>query len=176
MAEQKSTALKHFIRDIPDFPKKGIIFKDITPLLQNPDGLRGAVEGIAEQYKDKHIDLIAAAEARGFIIGAAVAHKLGVGFIPIRKPGKLPYKTASITYELEYGTDSLEIHKDAVKPGQNVLMVDDLLATGGTMAACCRLIESMKGNVVSCAFVIELTFLNGRNALNGIDTFSLIQY
>lgn len=169
-------SLKQLIRDIPDFPKKGIIFKDITPLLQNPNGLKEITEKISEHYRDKNIDLIAGAEARGFIIGAAVAHKLGVGFIPIRKPGKLPYKTTRITYQLEYGTDALEMHKDAIKPGQNILMVDDLLATGGTMAACCKLIESMEGHVVSCAFVVELTFLNGRKALQGYDIFSLIQY
>ncbi|MBI2559622.1 MAG: adenine phosphoribosyltransferase [Planctomycetes bacterium] len=169
-------SLKQLIRDIPDFPKKGIIFKDITPLLQNPKGLNEVTKRISEHYKDKNIDLIAGAEARGFIIGAAVAHKLGIGFIPIRKPGKLPYKTASVTYNLEYGTDALEMHKDAVKPGQHILMVDDLLATGGTMAASCRLVESMKGNIVGCAFVIELTFLNGRKALHGYDVFSLIQY
>lgn len=168
--------LKPFIRDIPDFPKKGIIFKDITPLLQNPNGLKEITERIAEHYRDKNIDLIVGIEARGFIIGAAVAHKLGVGFIPVRKPGKLPYKTASITYQLEYGTDTIEMHKDAIKPGQNILMVDDLLATGGTMAACCRLVESMEGNIVGCAFVIELTFLGGRKALQGYDIFSLIQY
>ena len=176
MGEQGSVSLKQLIRDIPDFPKKGIIFKDITPLLQNPNGLSEITHRISEHYNGKNIDLVAGAEARGFIIGAAVAHKLGVGFIPIRKPGKLPYKTASITYQLEYGTDALEMHKDAVKPGQNILMVDDLLATGGTMAACCRLVESMKGNIVGCAFVIELTFLNGRKALQGFDVFSLIQF
>ncbi len=168
--------LKPFIRDIPDFPKKGIIFKDITPLLQNPNGLKEITEKISEHYRDKNIDLIAGAEARGFIIGAAVAHQLGVGFIPIRKPGKLPYKTTRITYQLEYGTDALEMHKDAIKPGQNILMVDDLLATGGTMAASCKLVESMEGNIIGCAFVIELTFLNGRKALQGYDIFSLIQY
>src|SRR3990172_3727195 len=140
-------SLKQLIRDVPDFPKKGIIFKDITPLLQNPNGLKEITEKISKHYRDKNIDLIAGAEARGFIIGAAVAHKLGVGFIPIRKPGKLPYKTTRITYQLEYGTDALEMHKDAIKPGQNILMVDDLLATGGTMAACCKLIESMEGHV-----------------------------
>jgi adenine phosphoribosyltransferase len=176
MEEQALTSLRQLIRDIPDFPKKGIIFKDITPLLQDPNGLQEITELISEQYKDKNIDLITGAEARGFIIGAAVALKLGVGFIPIRKPGKLPYETASITYQLEYGTDTLEMHKDAIKPGQNILMVDDLLATGGTMAACCKLVESMGGNVVSCAFIVELSFLNGRKALNGFDIFSLIQY
>lgn len=172
-------SLKQFIRDIPDFPKKGIIFKDITPLLQNPDGLKEIAERIAEHYRDENIELIVGAEARGFIIGAAIAHRLGVGFVPIRKLGKLPYETASITYQLEYGTDTLEIHKDAIKPGQNVLMVDDLLATGGTMAACCKLVESMKGNIVGCAFVVELTFLGGRKALQGFKdekVFSLIRY
>ncbi|MGR3310913.1 MAG: adenine phosphoribosyltransferase [Candidatus Brocadiales bacterium] len=176
MGEQDLISIKQLIRDIPDFPKKGIIFKDITPLLQDPNGLKEITEIISEHYNDKNIDLITGAEARGFIIGAAVAHKLGVGFIPIRKPGKLPYKTASITYQLEYGTDILEMHKDAIKPGQNILMVDDLLATGGTMAACCKLVESMEGNIVGCAFIIELAFLNGRKALQGHDIFSLIQY
>ncbi len=176
MGEQDLISIKQLIRDIPDFPKKGIIYKDITPLLQNPNGLKEITEMISEHYNDKNIDLITGAEARGFIIGAAVAHKLGVGFIPIRKPGKLPYKTASITYQLEYGTDTLEMHKDAIKPGQNILMVDDLLATGGTMAACCKLVESMEGNIVGCAFIIELAFLNGRKALQDFDIFSLIQY
>ena len=176
MGKQESITLKKLIRDIPDFPKKGIIFKDITPLLLDPNGLKEITERIAENNKDKNIDLIAGAEARGFIIGAAVAHKLGVGFIPIRKPGKLPYHTVSMTYQLEYGTDALEMHKDAIKPGQNILMVDDLLATGGTMAASCKLVESLQGNIVGCDFVIELTFLNGRNALQGLDIFSIIQY
>jgi len=169
-------SLKALIRDVPDFPKKGIVFKDITPLLQDAEGLRKTVEALAEHYKDSGAEVVVGTEARGFIIAPAVALQLGVGFVPIRKPGKLPYETVSQTYELEYGTDTVEIHKDAVKQGQKVLMIDDLLATGGTMAACCKLVESMGGKVVGCGFIIELTFLNGREKLKQYDVFSLIQY
>jgi len=168
--------LKKLIRDVPDFPKKGIIFKDITPLLQNPKGLRTAVEVISQHYKGKKIDIVIGAEARGFILAPTVAFNLGAGFVPIRKPGKLPYKKISETYSLEYGTDTLEMHKDGVEKGQNVLMVDDLLATGGTMAACCKMVESLGGNIVGCTFLIELAFLNGRNALGKHDIFSVIKY
>lgn len=167
---------KKLIRDVPDFPKKGIIFKDITPLLQNPKGLRDTVEAISNQYKNKRIDVVVGAEARGFILAPTIAFNLGAGFVPIRKPGKLPYEKISMSYALEYGTDTLEIHKDGVRKGQQVLMVDDLLATGGTMAACCKMVESLGGNVVGCAFLIELTFLNGKKALDKYDTYSLIKY
>jgi adenine phosphoribosyltransferase len=167
---------KNLIRDVPDFPKKGIIFKDITPLLQNPKGLRECVKAISAQYKNKKIDVVVGAEARGFILAPTIAFNLGAGFVPIRKPGKLPYEKISMSYALEYGTDTLEIHKDGVTKGQQVLMVDDLLATGGTMAACCRMVESLGGNVVGCAFLIELTFLNGKKALDKYDTYSLIKY
>src|SRR3972149_6528251 len=152
--------LKKLIRDVPDFPKKGIIFKDITPLLQNPKGLRECVEEISTHYKNNKIDVVVGAEARGFILAPSIAFNLGAGFVPIRKPGKLPYEKISMSYALEYGTDTLEIHKDGVKKGQQVLMVDDLLATGGTMAACCKMVESLGGNVVGWAFLFELTFLN----------------
>lgn len=168
--------LKKLIRDVPDFPKKGIIFKDITPLLQNPTGLRTAVEIISNNYKDRGVDVVVGVEARGFILAPAVAFNLGAGFVPVRKPRKLPYEKISMSYALEYGTDTLEMHKDAVRKNQNVLMVDDLLATGGTMAACCKMVESLGGNVIGCAFLIELTFLNGRKNLNKYDIFSLIRY
>jgi adenine phosphoribosyltransferase len=168
--------LKELIRDIPDFPKEGIIFKDITPVLQSPAGLKEVVNKFSEHYANQKVDVIVGAEARGFLFGPAVAINLGAGFVPVRKPGKLPYETASMTYDLEYGTDTLEIHKDAVKAGDNVLMMDDLLATGGTMAASCELVESLGGKIMGCAFLIELGFLNGKEKLGEYDIFSLIQY
>lgn len=168
--------LRNLIRDVPDFPKEGIVFKDITPLLQNPKGLRDSIEGITDHFKNRHIDIVVGAEARGFILAPIVAFSLGAGFVPIRKPGKLPYEKASMTYTLEYGTDTLEIHRDGIKEGQQVLMVDDLLATGGTMNACCKLVESLGGNIVACTFLIELGFLNGREVLSKYDLFSLIKY
>lgn len=168
--------LKKLIRDVPDFPKKGIVFKDITPLLQDPKGLKAAVEAISQHYKGKKIDVVVGAEARGFILAPTVAFNLGAGFVPVRKPGKLPYKKITESYALEYGTDTLEMHKDGIKKGQNVLMVDDLLATGGTMAACCKMVESLGGNIAGCAFLIELAFLNGNKALSKYDIFSVIKY
>ncbi|MFQ5957183.1 MAG: adenine phosphoribosyltransferase [Candidatus Brocadiales bacterium] len=168
--------IKALIRDVPDFPKKGIVFKDITPLLHDPQGLKTAIDRLSDHYRDNHVSVVVAAEARGFIIGPPIALNLKAGFVPVRKQGKLPYKTKNMTYELEYGTDTLEIHEDAIKPGQKVLMVDDVLATGGTMAASCKLVESMGGHIIGCAFLIELTFLNGRKALEGRDVFSLIQF
>ncbi len=170
------TDLKALIRDVPDFPKKGIIFKDITPLLKDAAAFRQAVKQIAEEYKGRKVDAVLGIEARGFIIGAVAAQELGVGFLPVRKPGKLPYETLSASYELEYGSDSLEIHKDALSKGDRILIVDDLLATGGTMAACCKLVESLGGEVVGIAFLIELGFLNGRDKLTGYEIFSLIDY
>ncbi len=168
--------LKALIRDVPDFPKKGIVFKDITPLLSDTRGLKTAIDRLSERYRDNHVSVVAAAEARGFIFGPPIALNLDAGFVPVRKPGKLPYKTKSMTYELEYGTDTVEIHEDAIRPGQRVLMVDDVLATGGTMAACCKLVESMGGEIVGCAFLLELTFLNGRKALGDREIFSLMQF
>lgn len=168
--------LKGLIRDIPDFPKKGIIFKDITPLLKDPAGFKHSIDTISDYFKEKNVDIIVGAEARGFIFGPSIALNLNAGFVPVRKPGKLPYKTESITYDLEYGTDTLEIHNDAISKGQNVLLVDDLLATGGTMAACCKLIESLGGNVTGCAFLVELCFLNGKDLLKNYDVFSIIKY
>ena len=168
--------LKKIIRNIPDFPKPGIVFRDITTLLQDPAALREAVDSIAGHFDGKKVDVVVGTEARGFIFGPTIAYKLGVGFVPVRKPGKLPYETIEATYELEYGTDYVELHKDAIKPGQRVLMVDDLLATGGTMAACCELVEKLGGRIIGCAFVIELSFLNGRAKLPKYDVFSLVDY
>lgn len=168
--------LKKRIRDVPDFPKKGIVFKDITPLLADPTALSMAVEFLTQPYRNAGIELVIGAESRGFIFATAVARNLSAGFVPIRKPGKLPSKTHAASYELEYGTDSLEIHLDAIHPGSRVLMIDDLLATGGTMAACCNLVESLKGNIVGVAFLIELAFLNGRQRLSKYPIHRVIQY
>lgn len=167
--------LEDYIRDVPDFPKAGIVFKDITPLLGNSAALDECVERLVEPYRDKGIEAVAAVESRGFIFGTVAACRLGAGFVPIRKPGKLPAKTFSATYELEYGTDRIEIHADAIKAGAKVLMIDDLLATGGTMAAACDLIKRLGGDIVGVAFVIELCFLHGREKLTGYDLRSLIK-
>jgi adenine phosphoribosyltransferase len=168
--------LKKLVRDIPDFPKPGIVFKDIMPLIGDPQALRYVVDAMFVHYFGKKIDKVVSAEARGFIFGPAVAYHLGAGFVAVRKPGKLPYKTRQVTYDLEYGKDSLTIHEDAVKPGDNVLLVDDLLATGGTIAAAAKLCEELGANVVGAGFVIELNFLKGREKLKGYDVFSLIPY
>lgn len=168
--------LARHIRDVPDFPKPGIIFKDITPLLADAKTLALAVEMIAQPYRRKHVELVVGAESRGFIFGIAVAQVLSAGFVPIRKPGKLPAETINATYELEYGTDTLEMHRDAVRPGQKVLMVDDLLATGGTMKACCDMVKSLGGDIVGVAFLIELAFLNGREKLTDYPVTSIIRY
>lgn len=158
--------LHTLIRDIADYPKPGIMFKDISPLLKNPAGLAMAVEQMANPYRGKGVELVCGAESRGFIFGTAIAQALSAGFVPIRKPGKLPYHTHSMQYNLEYGTDTLEIHTDAVAKGQKVLMVDDLLATGGTMEACCELVRRMGGEIVGVTVLIELTFLAGRKKLD----------
>ena len=168
--------LKNSIRDIPDFPKKGILFKDITTLLKDGGKFQGAIDCLVERYKGKKIDKVVSIEARGFIFGSAMAYKLGAGLVPVRKKGKLPYETNKVDYQLEYGTDSLEIHKDAISPGDKVLLVDDLLATGGTMSAVSGLIEKMGGKIVETAFLIELTFLKGRERLKGRQVFSLIEF
>jgi adenine phosphoribosyltransferase len=164
------------IRAIQDFPKEGILFRDITPLLQDPAALRYTVDRLADYAASRQIDMIVGAESRGFILGAAMAYKLGVGFAPARKPGKLPWKTVSASYALEYGTDSLEMHEDAVRPGMRVLVHDDLLATGGTAKAKCDLVEKLGGVVAGLAFIIELVDLRGREKLAGYDVFSLVQY
>ena len=168
--------LKDSIRIIENFPKDGISFKDITTLLQDGNVLKYTIDGMVAYLKDKHVDVIVGPEARGFLFGVPVAYALGAGFVPVRKPGKLPYETIEIEYELEYGTDKLEIHKDAIKPGQKVAIVDDLLATGGTVAAVTKLIEQMGGIVVSLNFVIELTKLNGKGKLQDYDIMSLVKY
>ena len=168
--------LKDYIRDVPDFPKEGILFRDITPLLADKDALVAAVDALAEPFADIKIDYIAAVDARGFIFGSAVAEKLNAGFIPIRKPGKLPYETESLTYQLEYGTDTLQVHKDAVKPGAKVLMVDDLLATGGTMAAACSLMQKLRADIVGVTFLVELSFLAGREKLKDYSVYTVISY
>jgi adenine phosphoribosyltransferase len=168
--------LKSLIRDVPDFPKKGIVFKDITTLTKDAAGLRSAVDAIAERYIDANVDLVLGIESRGFIFGAAVAYKMGVGFVPARKPGKLPGETVTAEYELEYGTDSIEVHRDAIGEGQRVLIVDDLLATGGTAAAAARLVEELGGEVVAITFVVDLAFLKGRDKLSGYDVFCLVEY
>jgi len=164
------------IRDIPDFPKPGIVFKDIMPLLADPESLRATVEQLAAFAEPRTPDLIMGAEARGFILGGALAYRLGCGFVAARKPGKLPWRTVSAKYELEYGFDALELHADAITQGDRVLIHDDLLATGGTAKAKVDLAEQLGGEVVGLAFVIELAFLNGRDRLEGYDVFSLIQY
>ena len=153
------------IRDVPDFPKEGIVFKDITPMLADPASLALAVELVANPFRTKRIDVVVGAESRGFIFGTAVAQSLSAGFVPIRKPGKLPSRTHGVDYGLEYGTDRVEIHYDAIRPGQRVLLVDDLLATGGTMKACCELVETLEGNIVGATVLIELTALKGRERL-----------
>jgi len=168
--------LKEKIRDIPGFPKEGIIFKDITPLLMDPECLKQAVCSIADAFREKGVTKVCAVEARGFIFGAAVACELGTGFIPIRKPGKLPAETCCCTYELEYGTDTIEMHSDAIEKGDRILMVDDLLATGGTMAAACKLVKDSGGEIAGIAFLVELAFLKGIDKLKDYRTVSLITY
>lgn len=168
--------LKEFIRDVPDFPKPGILFRDITPLLASHEALGKTIDLMCERYRGQKIDAIVAAEARGFIFGTPMALELETSFVPIRKPGKLPFEKHSYQYDLEYGTDTLEMHVDAVLPGQNILVVDDLLATGGTVGACCQLLEKCGANVIGCAFVIELVALGGVAKLEGFNPFSLIKY
>jgi len=169
-------SLKDLIRNVPDFPKPGILFYDITTLLADADGLREAITSMAAPYRDQDIDLVVGIESRGFIFGTAVADRLGVGFVPVRKPGKLPSSTVSVEYELEYGTDVLEIHQDAITSGQRILIVDDLLATGGTAAAVANLVQKQGGTIVALAFLIELDFLDGRTKLSEQTVFSVLQY
>jgi len=168
--------LKKLIREVPDYPKPGILFYDLTTLLQDKKGLHSLIEKLCNKFAGKHVDIVAGIEARGFIFGPALAYRLGAGFVPIRKPNKLPWKTEQVTYQLEYGTDKLEIHQDAVKRGEHVLICDDLLATGGTAAAAVKLIRNLGGEIAGAAFAVELSFLHGREKLNGTEVFSLIQY
>jgi adenine phosphoribosyltransferase len=168
--------LKKLIREVPDFPTKGILFYDITTLLKDKKGFAMLIDALAEHYLDKEVDLVLGMEARGFIFGPALAYRLNAGFVPVRKPGKLPAATARLEYQLEYGSNALEIHKDAIEPGQRVLIVDDLLATGGTAAATVALAKSLGGQIAGLTFVVELDFLKGREKLAGIDVFSLLHY
>jgi len=177
MPETKSSLnLADFIRDIPDFPKPGIVFKDITPLLGSHDAFEACIDRFEQEFKGKNIEVVAAAEARGFLFAAPLALRLGVGMVPIRKPGKLPFEKHSYSYELEYGTDTLEMHIDGIEAGQNVLVIDDLLATGGTVQACCEMIEACHANIVACAFLIHLKFLDGARKLENQTLFSLVDY
>ncbi len=168
--------LKQLIREVPDFPKKGILFYDITTLLKDKVGFATLIDALSEHYLNSQVDLVLAIEARGFIFGPALAYRLNAGFVPIRKPGKLPAEKVRWTYDLEYGTDTLEIHKDAIKPGQRVIIVDDLLATGGTANACVELAKSLGAQIAGLSFVVELDFLNGRNKFAGTEIFSLLHY
>lgn len=176
MAAATLDKLKASIRDVPDFPKAGILFKDITPLLQNPELFKSSIERLAGPFRGKGITHVASVESRGFIFGAPVAYQLNAGYVPIRKKGKLPGKTISYSYDLEYGTDTLEIHGDAFEPSARVLIIDDVLATGGTAFACCQLVKKLKAQVAGLSFVIELEFLKGREKLRGYDVLTLIRY
>ena len=168
--------IKDLVRDVRDYPKPGIVFKDITPILSNIDALRTSIKEMAAPFTNLGIDIVVGIESRGFIFGAPIADLLNAGFVPVRKPGKLPWKTKSVSYELEYGTDALEIHEDAITEGQNVLIVDDLLATGGTAEATCKLVSKLGGNIKGLSVLIELEDLNGRKRLNQYNVHSLVQY
>ena len=168
--------LKKYIRNIPDFPQKGIMFKDITTLLKEPKVFKYAIDAIVDQYKNKDISKVVSVEARGYIFAGVLAYNLNCGFIPVRKPGKLPAETISMEYTLEYGKNTIEIHKDAINNGENILVFDDLLATGGTALATCQLIEKLSGKIIGCTFLINLTYLNGAEKLKDYNVFSLIEY
>lgn len=176
MTTKSPLDLKQFIRDIPDFPKPGILFRDITPLLRSPEAFREVIQQLANHYRERRVEVVVAAEARGFIFAAPLAIELKAGFVPVRKPGKLPFDTHAFHYELEYGQDTLELHVDGVRAGQNVLVVDDLLATGGTVGACCRLLEKAGANIVGCAFLIALDALGGAEKIAPYKSFSLLHY
>ena len=168
--------LKKHIRNVPNFPKKGIVFRDITTLIGNPEAFKKVIDLMYERYKDKGIESVVSVESRGFVFGAVLSYKLGAAMVPVRKKGKLPDKTFSVTYDLEYGTDTLEIHEDAIKEGNKVLLVDDLLATGGTTEAVIKLLKKLKADILEVAFLIELEFLKGREKIKGYPVFSLIKY
>jgi adenine phosphoribosyltransferase len=168
--------LKKLIREIPDYPKPGILFYDLTTLFQNREAFQALINQMLARYRNAGVDVVAGIEARGFVLAPVLAYELKAGFVPVRKPGKLPWETAQVRYELEYGSDGLEIHRDAIRPGQRVLIVDDLLATGGTAAATVNLVRELGGEVAGAAFAVELTFLGGRKKLAGVDVFSLIRY
>ncbi|UCD19446.1 MAG: adenine phosphoribosyltransferase [candidate division WOR-3 bacterium] len=168
--------LKKYIRDIPDFPQKGVMFRDITTLLKEPEPFRYTIDTIVERYKGQDVDKLVSVEARGYIFGGVIAYKLNCGFVPVRKPGKLPAETVAMKYKLEYGENTVEIHKDAITPGERILVFDDVLATGGTVHATCKLIERLGGKVVGCIFISDLTYLKGREKLKDYEVFSLVQY
>jgi adenine phosphoribosyltransferase len=172
----EAALLKSLIRTVPDFPKAGILFYDLMPIFSDAAGLAAAAAALARPWRDQRIDRVVGAESRGFIIGVAVARELQCGFVPVRKPGKLPGKTIAMSYELEYGTDRLEMHADVIRPGERILMVDDLLATGGTMQACCKMVERLGGKILGVSFLVELSFLNGRDKLTGYDIHSLLAF
>lgn len=176
MPNESAINLNDYIRDVADFPKPGIMFKDITPLLKNADAFQACIDQMVDKVKGMNIDVLAAAEARGFLFAAPLALRLGLGMVPIRKPGKLPYEKHTYSYELEYGTDTLEMHVDGISAGQNVLVVDDLLATGGTVEACCRMVEQCDATVAGCLFLINLTFLDGAKKLDKYPLISLLDY
>jgi len=175
-SQVKKSELKQYIRDIPDFPKEGIIFKDITTLLKDKDAFKKSIDLLAKKFRKEKIDLIVGVEARGFIFGPTLAYKLGIGFVPVRKKGKLPFKTRSVTYELEYGTDILEIHEDAIAENQRVLIVDDLLATGGTIKAVIDLVKAQGATIAGVAFLVELKFLKGKEKIKDVDVYSVVKY
>ena len=168
--------LKETIRSLPDWPIKGVIFRDLTTLMQNPDAFRESCDILFERYKDMGIDKIVGIDARGFVFGAVLAYKLGIGFVPVRKKGKLPCKTIQETYSLEYGEDTLEIHEDAVEKGEKVIIVDDLIATGGTIGATVKLVKKLGADILECAFVVELPELNGRNKIHGCKVFAITEF
>jgi adenine phosphoribosyltransferase len=168
--------IKSKIRTIPNFPKQGIMFRDVTTLLKDPAGFRYVIDHLVQRYIGKKIDKVVGIESRGFILAGAIAHQLNIGFIPVRKPGKLPGERDSVSYELEYGTDTLEIHKDAIQAGDNILVVDDLIATGGTARATIDLIQKLQGKVVECAFIVELPVLNGVSKLNDVPAYSMVKF
>lgn len=176
MVKTTGEDLKKFIRNIPDFPKKGIVFRDITTLLQDPQAFRNVIDLLCKRYGGTKIDKIVSVESRGFILGSVLAYRLNAGFIPVRKPKKLPAKTVREEYQLEYGSDVLEMHADAIRKGEKILIVDDLLATGGTIGAACNLVKKLGGEIIGLAFLIELSFLKAREKLTGYDVFSLITY
>ncbi|MGE3819249.1 MAG: adenine phosphoribosyltransferase [Isosphaeraceae bacterium] len=176
MKSPETLDLRPWIREVPDFPKPGIRFKDVTPLLSDPKAFGAVIDQFTELYAGRQVDTIAAAEARGFIFGAPLALRLGAGFVPIRKPGKLPYATIALEYQLEYGSDRLEVHTDALSRGSRVLLLDDVLATGGTMRACCDLVTQTGAELIGCAFVMELSFLGGRERLAPFEVQSLLIY
>jgi adenine phosphoribosyltransferase len=176
MPKENIIKLKETIRSIVDWPIKGVVFRDLTTLMQNPDAFRESCDILYERYKDQNIDKIVGIDARGFVFGAVLAYKLGIGFIPVRKKGKLPFKTIQETYSLEYGEDTLEIHEDAVQKGDKIVIVDDLIATGGTIGATVKLVQKLGADIIECAFIVELPELNGRSQIQGCEVYSITEF